>query len=311
MTLTQLEYLVAIDTYRSFGLAAEKSLVTQPTLSMQVKKLEQELGLELLDRSSQPILPTAAGRLVVEQARVVLREAGRIGEIVREQRHMLEGTLTLGIIPTVAPYLLPYFLGPFSKQYPDVRLEIRELTTGDIVSLLRRDLIDAGILATPVHEPGLVEEPVFYEEILLYVHPDHALASLPAVPAANLETRDMWMLTEGNCFRDQVINLCALGGNMPMHNLKYESGSIETLRKLVDVEGGFTLLPELAALELPVRESRRVRHFLEPVPMREISLVTVRSAAKGNLLARVREVMRRELPESLLDKSRGQLVEWK
>lgn len=311
MTLTQLEYLVAIDTYRSFGLAAEKSLVTQPTLSMQVKKLEQELDLELFDRSSQPILPTSAGRLVVEQARMVLREAGRIGEIVREQRHMLEGTLILGIIPTVAPYLLPYFLGPFSKQYPDVRLEIRELPTGEIVSLLRRDLLDAGILATPVHEPGLVEEPVFYEEILLYVHPDHAMAALPAVPAASLETRDMWMLTEGNCFRDQVINLCALGGNLPMHNLKYESGSIETLRKLVDVEGGFTLLPELAALELPIRESRRVRHFLDPLPMREISLVTVRSAAKGNLLARVREVMRRELPESLLDKSRGQLVEWK
>lgn len=251
MTLTQLEYIVAIDTYRSFGLAAGKCLVTQPTLSMQVRKLEQELGLELFDRSSQPILPTEAGRLIVDQARVVLREAGRIGEIVREQKLELEGTLTLGVIPTVAPYLLPYFLGPFSKKYPEVRLEIRELTTGDIVSLLRRDLLDAGILATPVHEPGLVEEPVFYEEIMLYVHPGHALAAYEAVPAAHLETRDMWMLTEGNCFRDQVINLCALRGNMPMHNLKYESGSIETLRKMVDVEGGYTLMPELAVLELP------------------------------------------------------------
>ena len=311
MTLTQLEYLVAIDTYRNFGVAAEKSLVTQPTLSMQVKKLEREMGLVLFDRSSQPIMPTPAGKLVVEQARVILREAGKVPEIIKEQKRLLEGSLIIGIIPTIAPYLLPYFLGPFSKQFPDLHLEIRELTTTEIIHDLQKDRLDAGILATPLQESELQEEVLFYEEILLYLHSGHPLAEKPNIKADKLNTSDMWMLTDGNCFRDHVINLCALRGNMPMHNLKYESGSLETLKKMVDVEGGYTLLPELAVLELPSREYKRVREFAPPRPLREVSIVHVRSATKRNLLNTIREVILDQLPESVHDKSRGRLVEWR
>ncbi|MCP4123387.1 MAG: LysR family transcriptional regulator [Bacteroidetes bacterium] len=311
MTITQLEYVVAIDTYRNFGQAAEKSLVTQPTLSMQIKKLEKELGMEIFNRRNHPVSTTPVGKLIVEQARVILREARKINEIVKEKKRLLEGKLSIGVIPTIAPYLLPYFLGPVSKQFPDLHLEIRELTTAEIIKALKKDQLDAGILATPLHEPELIEDVLFYEEMLLYLHPGHILASSSSIKADRLNTSDMWMLTEGNCFRDHVVNLCALKGNMPIHNLKYESGSLETLKKMVDVEGGYTLLPELAVLELPSREFRRVRQFSKPIPLREVSMVHVRSASKRNLLDRIRKVITAQLPESVSDKSRGRLVEWR
>lgn len=310
MTLSQLQYIVAIDTYGSFSKAAEKSMITQPTLSMQVRKLEEELGVVLFDRSRQPVIPTLSGREILEQARIVLRESNRILEIVQEADAKMSGRLHIGIIPTVAPYLLPYFLGPFTKLYPEIQLEIIEQKTADIVDLLQRDLLDAGILATPLHNNSIREEPLYYEEILLYFNSTHELLQADRIDSDLLEPEDRWMLSDGNCFRDHVINLCTIRSELPIRNVKYESGSLETLKKMVDVEGGHTLLPELAVLELPSREMKRIRHFKAPVPLREISLVFARSAAKRLLLEKVRDAVKTALPAEILDKGRGRLVEW-
>ncbi|MEZ5001517.1 MAG: LysR substrate-binding domain-containing protein [Chitinophagales bacterium] len=311
MTLSQLEYIVALDTYKSFVLAAEKSMITQPTLSMQIKKLESDLGVILFDRSKNPIVATKIGKTIVEQARIVLREADQIQESIKEYKQKIGGNLQIGVIPTIAPYLLPYFLGPFSKRFPEINLEIKELKTEEIVELLQMDLLDAGILATPLHEPTIQEEPLFYEEILLYVNPKHALSYEEKILPEQLLSSDLWMLTKGNCFRDHVINLCKNRSEQPLSNLRYESGSIETLKKMVDVEGGYTLLPELAAIELPSKEGRRLRHFVEPKPLREVSLVFARKASKRNLLQRIKEVILPELPNEIKNKERGHLVEWK
>ena len=311
MTITQLEYLVALDTYRNFGLASEKCMVTQPTLSMQIKKLEKTLGISIFKREKQPITPTAAGNKIISQARVILREAKKVEQIVKEQKRLMKDTLQLGIIPTIAPYLLPYFLGPFSQQYPEIRLEIIELKTEEIVRRLQKDLLDIGILATPLHEPDIIEDPIYYEEILIYLNPAHPLYQLKEIPPQELVTSDLWMLSEGNCFRDHVINLCHMRAELPIKNLKYESGSLETLKKMVDVEGGYTLLPELAVLEMPSKEITRIRQFTEPVPLREVSLVSAQNATKQNLLDRIKEVILEQLPELIIDKSRGHMVEWK
>ena len=311
MTLSQLEYLVAIDTYGSFGKAAEKCLVTQPTLSMQLQKLEKGLDVVLLDRSKQPVVPTEIGKKIIEQARIILREAQKVEQIIREHKTIVEGQLHIGIIPTIAPYLLPYFLGPFSKKFGDIELVIKEMKTDEILHDLRKDLLDAAILATPLHDPGIFETPLYYEEILLYLNPGHKLAIKKQVAPKELAPGDMWMLTEGNCFRDQVINLCALRNSQPLTNLKYQSGSLETLKKMVDVEGGYTLLPELAVLEMPFKEFKRIRHFKKPNPVREVSLVSARQTAKKNLLDRLSEVILENLPEEIKDKSKGHMVEWK
>ncbi|MEZ5007093.1 MAG: LysR substrate-binding domain-containing protein [Chitinophagales bacterium] len=311
MTLSQLEYIIAVDTYQNFSNAAEKCMVTQPTLSMQVKKLEIDLGVVLFDRSKNPIVPTKIGKTIIEQSRIVLREAKQIQDSIKEYKQNIGGNLQIGVIPTIAPYLLPYFLGPFSKKFPDINLEIKELKTEEIIELLQKDLLDAAILATPLHMPNIVEDPLFYEEILLYVNPKHAFAKQENILPEQLLSADLWMLTKGNCFRDQVINLCKNRSEQPLSNLRYESGSIETLKKMVDVEGGYTLLPELAALELPSKEIRRIKHFVEPMPLREVSLVFAKKAAKRNMLHRIKEVILTELPQEVKDKNRGHLVEWK
>lgn len=310
ITLTQLEYLLAIDTYRHFAKAADACLVTQPTLSMQLKKLEEELGVDIFDRSKQPIIPTDAGVKIIEQARMVLREAKKIEHLARHFDDTYEGSLTIGIIPTLASYLLPYFLGDFLKKYSKVKLVIEELKTEEIIMKLNKDEIDVGILATPLHETSLVEEPLFYEEIKVYAHYGHPLLKKKQLEHTDILSEDMWMLSKGNCFRNQVINICA-NPIKKDEQLKYETGSIETLKKMVEMEGGFTLLPELAVLELPAKKMNQVVDFKKPKPLREISMVYARSISKKKLMEVLKKQIMASLPEELLNRKRGSVVEWK
>lgn len=310
VSLTQLEYILAIDNYRHFAKAADACLVTQPTLSMQLKKLEEELRVDIFDRSKQPIIPTDAGKQIIEQARVIIREARKLEQLSKQFDDTFEGSLSIGIIPTIAPYLLPYFLGDFLKKYARIKLVIQELTTEEIISRLSRDEIDAGILATPLHESGLIEEPVFYEEIKVFAHYNHPLLRKKQLEHTDIMREDIWMLSKGNCFRNQVINICANPIRLN-ERLKYESGSIETLKKMVETEGGFTLLPELAVLELSTRKLNQVVEFKKPKPLREVSLVYARSVAKKRLLEILKKQILKSLPEELLNKKRGSVVEWK
>ena len=311
ISLIQLEYIVAVDTYRHFVTAAEKCFVTQPTLSMQIKKMEEELGVIIFDRSKQPIVPTDIGKRIIEQARITISESKKIEILVEESKSTISGELTIGIIPSLAPYLLPLFIGNFTKKYPDVHLKIIELLTEDIVSEMRKDLIDVGILVTPLNEKGIFEEPIFYEKMLLYVNNENPLASKTGINAIDIATPDLWLLSKGHCFRSQVINLCSYQadskGDLPF---EYESGSLETLKRFVEKEGGYTLLPELSVGDDVKTSSSSIKEF-NSTPIREVSLVYSRNYAKRRLLDLIAEEIKYALPIGMLNKDRGQVVEWK
>ena len=311
-TLIQLEYLIAVDRYRNFARAADACFVTQPTLSMQIKKLEDEMGVIIFDRSKKPVIATEPGRLIIEQAKVVLREHQKIDEIVKSFHNTITGELRIGVIPTLSPYLLPLFAGEFKRKYPGVRLIARELLTDEIAAHLKQDLLDAGIFVTPFQDGSLKEWPLFFEEMLVYASPGHRLISKPEILVKDVETPDIWLLTDGHCFRDQVVNLCSIPG-MPQHELpfEFEGGSLETLMRIVDREGGFTLLPELATLDMTADKRKQLKSFTGYKPLREVSLVYSRNFAKLRLLKLLHEEIRHSVPENMLNKERGSIVEWK
>mgnify|MGYP000204223710 len=285
ITLTQLEYIVAIDEYRHFATAAEKCFVTQPTLSMQIKKLEDELGVIIFDRSRQPVVPTDLGAKLIEQARMTLSATQRIKEIIQEEQQEVEGTLKIGIIPTLAPYLLPVFIGPYIRKYPAVKVEVEELVSEEIIRRLKRDILDVGLFVTPYHDEKIVERPVFYEEMLVYAHPDCELLKKKEVGHEDIVTSDIWMLGNGHCFRNQVVNLCEMSAsqhkNLPF---EFESNSLETLMRIVDVEGGFTLIPELALQYMSPEKKKQVRSIANTKPLREVSVIYSRHFTKQRLI---------------------------
>ena len=312
ITLTQLEYIVAIDEYRHFTTAAEKCLVTQPTLSMQIKKLEDELGVIIFDRSRQPVVPTDLGAKLIEQARMTLSATQRIKEIIQEEQQEVEGTLKIGIIPTLAPYLLPVFIGPYIRKYPAVKVEVEELVSEEIIRRLKRDILDVGLFVTPYHDEKIVERPVFYEEMLVYAHPDCELLKKKEVGHEDIVTSDIWMLGNGHCFRNQVVNLCEMSAsqhkNLPF---EFESNSLETLMRIVDVEGGFTLIPELALQYMSPEKKKQVRSIANTKPLREVSVIYSRHFTKQRLITLLCDEIKSVVPAHMLKRDRGMIVEWK
>jgi len=312
ISLIQLEYIVAVDTYRHFVTAAEKCFVTQPTLSMQIKILEEELEIVLFDRSKQPVIPTPAGEKVIAQARLVLQETERINQLVLEAKGEIAGELRIGVIPTIAPYLLPLFSGKYKRSYPEVHLKINEMVTETIVENLEKDLIDVGILVTPLHEKKIIELPLYFEEMMIYSHPGHPLTSQAIIKIKDIATPEIWLLSDGHCFKHQVVNLCDLE-NLESNQLpfEFEGGSLDTLMKIIDKEGGYTLIPELAGLELIGNKKSQLRKFSNIVPLREVSLVYSRRFAKTKLIELLAESIRQSVPVSMHDKGRETVVEWK
>ena len=312
ITLTQLEYVVAVDEFRHFATAADKCFVTQPTLSMQIKKLEDDLGVIIFDRSRQPVVPTDIGYKLIEQARTVLASAQRIKEIINEEKQEVAGSLKIGIIPTLAPYLLPIFIGDYIRRYPGVQVEVEELISEEIIRRLKHDTLDVGVFVTPYHDDKIVEQPVFYEEMMIYAHPDHELLKKKDIETQDIATPELWMLGDGYCFRDQVVNLCEMRGtqhkNLPFD---FESNSLETLMKIVDREGGFTLIPELATLYMTEEKKKQVRSFTVSKPLREVSVIYSRHFTKQKLIDLLCEDIRQVVPPGMLKKERGKIVEWK
>ncbi len=312
ISIIQLEYIVAVDTYRHFATAAEKCFVTQPTLSMQIKKVEEALDIIIFDRSKQPVIPTDAGKAIIAQAKLVLQQFKKLEGIAADFKSNISGELHVGIIPTLSTYLLPLFAGPFSRKYPNVKLHVQEYTTENIIELLKKDQLDVGLLVTPLHDAAIEEKPLFYEEIQLYTHQDHPLFKQPTVRMEDITQPGLWLLTEGHCFRHQVLNLCSLDHKIEANRpFLFESGSLETLRKLVEVEGGFTLLPELATIDLADEQQFQIKRFETPRPLREVSLVYTRHFAKQRLLNLLAAQLQEVVPPMLKDESRGIVVEWK
>ena len=296
MTITQLEYIIAVDTYRHFAKAAAQCFITQPTLSMQIQKLEQDLGSKIFDRSKQPVIPTDIGEEIIQQARKILHEVKMINQLISDKQGVLKGELRIGIIPTIAPYLLPMFLQSFLGKYPEIKVRVKEMTTEIIIEKLKAGKIDAGLLVTPLMDNRIIEYPLFDEELVAYVSKKNAAYKKNYVLADDIDLKDLWLLEEGHCFRSQIINLCELKKQTEeQSNFEYEAGSVETLRKMVEMNNGVTILPEMATLDFSVKQLNMVRHFKAPVPVREVSLVTHRDYVKKKLV----DVLKAEIIEAL------------
>jgi LysR family hydrogen peroxide-inducible transcriptional activator len=310
MTITQLEYVVAVATYKSFVAAAEKCFVTQPTLSMQIQKLEEELNIRLFDRTKHPIAITEMGAGIVDQAKVILSECNKITELVQIQNNILSGTFRFAVIPTVAPYILPQLLEQYPKTYPDVRLIASEMETNQIIKALNNGELDAAIVSTPLEENHIKEYPIFYEPFVAYFAPDEPALKKRLITSSDINLERIWLLSEGNCMRNQVLDLCSdhveeLQAGRPY---RYESSHVETLRKMVDQAGGLTVLPELATHEFQEDLMERVRYFEEPQPMREIGLVTTDHFVRMALLQSLMDEILKIVPESMKVQKKGRRV---
>jgi len=309
MTITQLEYVVAVDTYRSFVSAAEKCFVTQPTLSMQIQKLEDTLGVKLFDRSKQPVIPTEIGNEIIAQARVMLSEAEKIKEIITDRQRELAGELKVGIIPTVAPYILPKILHSFIEKYPQVKLIISEQHTEQIIQQLKSGLIDCGILTTPLHDNTLTEIPVFYENFVAYVSKNSKLFKKKNISPDDIDLEEIWILNEGHCMREQVLNICQRRrSTQSFKHFEYNTGSVETLKRMVDQNNGATILPELALAELNDKQLDKVRYFKSPEPAREVSIVIQRNFLKRRLIEALKNEILEFLPKRMKNKKKKEVM---
>ena len=291
MTITQLQYVLAVAEHKNFTLAAEKSFVTQPTLSMQVQKLEDELDVLIFDRSKKPITITEVGEKIVAQAKNIVAEAERIKDIVDQDKGYIGGDYTLGIIPTVMPTLLPMFLNAFIKKYPKVNLIIKEQSTQTMIKNVMDGHLDAGIAATPLEIEFIKERPLYYEPFVGYVPKNHRLASEVELTTDHLDVNDILLLQDGHCFREGVINLCKASKSKLREQFKIESGSFETLVSLADEGMGMTLLPYLNTLHLEEDKKTNLKTFKNPVPAREISLIYHKSELKIQITDALREVI--------------------
>lgn len=310
MTLVQLEYIVAVDTYRSFVAAAEKCFVTQPTLSMQIQKLEKSIGARIFNRNRQPIAPTELGAEIIKQARVILTESRKINELVQLKKGELEGELRIGVIPTIAPYLLPRVLGSFMQKFPKLQLQIWEYTTDKIVSELKLGLLDCGILSTPIYNQSLIERPLFYEPFVAYVSERSALVDKREVTAEDVLSDKLWLLTEGHCMRGQVLNICQRKRTMEPHGtFEYNTGSVETLKRMVDSNSGATILPELSVADFDEDHLARVRFFKAPEPVREISLVTTHNFLKKAAIDALEKEIIASVPQKFKSKKKKYVME--
>jgi LysR family transcriptional regulator, hydrogen peroxide-inducible genes activator len=307
MTLQQLEYIVAIDTHRHFVTAAEKCFVTQPTLTMQVKKLENEIGLPIFDRSKHPTEPTTMGEKIIVKARQVLREANQLKELISSDKQSIEGTFSLGIIPTVAPYLLARFIGKFTNKYPKTRLIVEELKSEEIISRLKNDTLHIGILATPLDDKSIREIPLYNEPFLFYGQPKHPAHKVKNLTSTVLKTNELWLLNQGHCFREQLVNICT-SAKKTQHAFEYESGSIESLKQMVQYNGGYTLVPQLAISSL---DKGFVKPFSSPQPSREISLIVHNSYTKEALLNNIHAAIIDAIPDTLVKRENYIRVKWR
>lgn len=308
MTLIQLEYIVALDTWRHFVLASEKCFVTQPTLSMQIQKLEDELGVKIFDRTKQPVIPTEIGTRIIAQARILLREAAVIPQLIAEQKDTMTGEIRIGIIPTLAPYLLPSLFKNIRDKYPQVNLIVREIITEEVVQELKNNRLDCGLVVTPLKDSSIKEDILFYEELFVYVSKKNALVDKKYVLPTEIDPNELWLLEEGHCFRSQILNLCELRKHSELH-FRYETGNIETLKRMVDKSDGITILPELAIMEFSATQMKLVKRLKEPSPAREVSLVTHRDHLKTKLIKTLKEEILMLVPKQMQKLNKKKVVE--
>ena len=267
---------------------------------MQIQKLEEELDIKVFDRSHQPVITTKIGLEFIQQARITVSEFYKIKDTINANKHDVSGEVRLGIIPTLAPYLIPLFLTDYLSKNTSIHLKIRELTTDKIIEGLKNDELDLGLLATPLQQPNLIEHPIFYEELVLYVSRENAIYKKKYALSEDINPKELWLLEEGHCLRSQIENLCELKRKSIGNNqFEYQSGSLETLRKMVERNQGITILPELATLDFDKERLKLVRHFKSPEPVREISLVAHKNFVKNGVLNSLKTSILESLPKKI------------
>ena len=307
MTLQQLEYILAVNQFRHFAKAAEYCRVTQPTLSAMIQKLEEELDTRIFDRSQQPVCPTPVGIHIIEQAQNILVQANRIKNIIEEEKHSLTGTFKLGILPTVAPYLLPRFFPQLMKKYPDLDIRVVEMKTNDIKKALQTGEIDAGIVASLAGMEELQRTPLFYEQFFAYVSREDALFNNEVIRTSDLNGEQLWLLDEGHCFRDQLVRFCQMK-SARASQLAYHLGSMETFMRMVESGKGVTFIPELAVLQLGDAQKELVRSFAIPCPTRQVVLLTNKNFIRHTLLEVLVKEIKLSVPKEMLSLKATQAV---
>jgi LysR family hydrogen peroxide-inducible transcriptional activator len=305
MNVQQLEYVIAVDNFRHFAKAAEVCHVTQPTLSMMIQKLEEELDVKIFDRSRHPVEPTSIGRQIIEQARISLCHFKQIREIVENEQNIVTGSFRLGIIPTVASYLVPILLHQHNTGYSNIDLTLKESTTNELMTELGNGTLDGGILAGPLNNSGLIEYPVYYEKFYAYVSPLDDRYNDKEIDLNKVDISQVWLLENEHCLRGQIERLCKLkksseSGN-PMHSIKYESGSIDTLINVVDYNPGITIIPEMHAMGLNEEKQGNLRAFKNLTAVREVSLVVSRDYVRKTMLNVILEIIKSSVPKSMQD----------
>lgn len=298
MTIQQFEYIVALNKYRHFAKAAESCKVTQSTLSAMIQKLEEELDITIFDRKSHPVRPTPLGSRLIAQAEMVLNNTRQFQALAQKEREVSTGEIKMGIIPTIAPYILPSLFNQLQANHPLLHLRAYELTTGEILERFKHNELDIALLATPLDNPDLLEVPVYYEKFVAYVSPGEPLFLQSEIKSKEMPTNHMWLLKEGHCLRNQVINFC---GASPEHSSSYEAGSLDTIVRIVDANNGYTILPELHVAYLNEEQRSHIRPLVHPEPNREISLVVRRDFAKERIINILANAIKRLVPEHMID----------
>jgi len=309
MTLQQLQYVLALDTHRHFVKAAQSCFVTQPTLTLQVKKLEDEIGLILFDRSRQPLEVTPMGEAFLQKARRIINEVLELKELVNQDRNQIAGNFKVGIIPTLSPYLLPRFINDFIRSNQETKLIVEEIQSERLIDQLIRREFDIGILATPLNEPDLVEIPLFYEPFVVYADEGNDLLNLAEVSKESLKPNGLWILKKGHCFRNQTLNICEFESSERHKNLEIEGGSIDTLKRMIQQVSGYTLIPDLSVngeLDRP-----HIVRFTEPQPVREISIVVHKHFSKDRLVDELMQSILQNIPKNFHRNNHFRTVNWR
>jgi LysR family hydrogen peroxide-inducible transcriptional activator len=300
MTIVQLGYILAVEKYHSFQKASEHSFVTQPTLSMQIKKLEEELEVIIFDRSVNPVQPTSQGKLILAKAKEVVEKHDALLDTALSFKKTLTREIRMGIIPTILPYLAYRFIPEFKRNFPKVSLFIDELVTEEIIEKVMNGDLDAGIMATPLETHGLIEYPLYYEQFLAYASPQHNLSTFDKLNAYQITTDGLWLLKDGHCFRDQVINLCHTDKNyIQKYEVEFRTDSFNSIIRLIDTEGGYTLLPELAKSDLSGNQRKKLRGFYPPIPTREVSLCYRKGYPRTRLLEALKSNIINNIPTKM------------
>lgn len=298
MNIQQLEYIVALDKYRHFVRAAEACGVSQPTLSALVRNLEEELDVTIFDRTTHPVKPTSVGEAIIGQAKVVLYNISQLREMALNEKKSIGGNVHLGVIPTVAPYVLPKLFNYTREHCEGLELRVSEMRTSVIVDKLKKAELDMAILATPLEDVELLEIPLYYEKFVAYVSPDEELYAADCIECTKLPSERLWVLQEGHCMRSQVFNFCHMQTSF---STIYEAGSIETLVRIVDTNGGYTVIPELHVPLLSDKQRANVREFVSPAPVREISLVIRNDYVREGLINEIVNAVKKIIPEDMID----------